>query len=106
MKQTNKNWLLEKREKMNNYLARLTLKENTQIANVGTERIITTDPRTFKYNKRILEQFCAHKLDNIWEYTNSLKTQTRNAHTGSVAMSIPNTQILFSIPIFQKKKRI
>ena len=28
-----KNWLLEKREKMNNYLARLTLKkENTQIA--------------------------------------------------------------------------
>ena len=39
-----KNWLLEKREKMNNYLARLTLKkENTLIANVGTERIITTD---------------------------------------------------------------
>lgn len=30
-----KNWLLEKRGKMNNCLARLTLKkENTQIANV------------------------------------------------------------------------
>ena len=34
-----KNWLLEKSEKMNNYLARLTLKkENTQIANVGNWR--------------------------------------------------------------------
>ena len=34
-----KNWLLEKGEKMNNYLARLTLKkENTQIANVGNWR--------------------------------------------------------------------
>ena len=52
-----KNWLLEKREKMNNYLARLTLKkENTQIAMSELKGLLLLILWTFKYNKRILEK--------------------------------------------------